>query len=123
MRTDIYDTNKEDRPKAIGQNKKPKKDLITPFLSFLSFDIPALGFAIWAVTLTRQPKRAETNLLWALRDIKLRLIMSVFIAGVNLFTAVKTGNLSLEGLHGFFSASNFLLQALCDSLTLEAMFL
>ena len=116
MRTDIYDTNKEDRPKAIGQNKKPKKDLITPFLSFLSFDIPALGFAIWAVTLTRQPKRAETNLLWALRGIKLRLIMSVFIA-------VKTGNLSLEGLHGFFSASNFLLQALCDSLTLEAMFL
>lgn len=122
MRTDIYDTNKEDRLKTVGQNKKPKKDLITPFLSFLSFDIPALGFAIWAVTLTRQPKRAETNLLWALRGIKLRLIMSVFIAGVNLFTAVKTGNLSLDGLHGFFSASNFLLQALCDSLTLEAMF-
>lgn len=122
MRTDIYDTNKEDRLKTAGQSKKPKKDLIAPFLSFLSFDIPALGFAIWAVTLTRQPKRAETNLLWALRGIKLRIVMSVFIAGVNLFTAVKTGSLSLEGLHGFFSASNFLLQAFCDSLTLEAMF-
>lgn len=102
--------------------KTAKDESLNPFLAFLCFDIPALGLAVWAILMPHDTKASEAALSWALTGVKLRIAVSVFIAFLGLWTAIKTGTVSLNSLHSFFLSLQLLLDGLCDSLSLSAMF-
>ena len=120
MSTNILENGKT---KNRELDETPQKDKLDPFLSFLCFDIPALGFAVWAISLRDSPKTADEALLWALRGVKARMILSVIVSALAVVTAARTGEVAIGSLAGNLSALSMFLNGLCDGLSLQAMLL